>query len=926
MDFRSLKDKLGNMNPLEKLAAALPKLPFDALESMLADFASAFTQGNRLITLQIGDGKTYNNRLLPQSIEGEEALSESFRYEVTCLSPDAFIPLDGLPGLDAQIDILCSGGGIPGLGAGDAGQVTRCGLITEAQALPSDGGFAKYKLTIEPPVALLRHRRTSRVFQDVSVPEIVEQILTEHINANTAIGRVLKLKFDLFKQYPPRSYCLQYRETDLAFIERLLFEEGIAYRWEHELGNVATCKFIAFDDLWGLPEAIQGTVRFHRAEATEAEDSLTEWAHARRAGPSRTGLASYDYKPVLTFEAGCGSHMGPAEDEDGSLPAEASLEDYDAQTLYYGTDAGDLHRYTSLRQDAHDRQKGGYWAQGNLRGLVAGEWFRLAGHPSFDGMPREECEFVACELKFSAHNNLPQKLSNRLASLLPPVGATVLGRPQAEGDSPKPYWVDISTRKRGLPLTPAYAHTRHARPTAYGIQTATVTGPRGEKEVYTDEFGRIKIQFHWQRAKEHPSFGADFDERSSCWVRVSYPSAGAAWGSQFIPRIGQEVLVSFIEGDIDRPVITGAIHNGEQTNPWFSGAGMLPANRALSGIKTKEFYGTQYGELLFDDTQDQVRTKLSSEHGMAQLNQGFLTHPRRDGEAGPRGDGFELRTDRHGAVRAGEGLLLTTEAQLGAAGMQLGREQALTQLEAARQTSRNLSDAAARQNADAAEIGPATLNEEGQEESKTSSGHLDHLTEAVRAWEAGTNTDPEGKSATGGQPGRQAVLLMNGAEGIGLTTPQEMVLASGQDLYTVSQRDTIQSTLRRWAHNVGKKASLFVHGIAGKFNLKLITAKGHAMLWAQSGDVEVTGEQNVQLAASKQKLTALAGEELLIACGGAYIRLKGGKIDIHAPGQVDVKTAGLNISGPAGMDVDGPIIGPARLKEEGLSRLTNFSG
>ena len=627
--FGSFTNSLANMNPLERLAAALPKLPFPALESMLADFASAFTQGNRLLNLQIGDGKTYGNRLLPQSLEGREALSEPYRYELICLSPDAFIPEDGLLGLGAQLDILTGGGGLFGAGGEP---ITRGGLITEVHVLPSDGGFAKYKLIIEPPLAPLRHRRTSRVFQDLSVPDIVQQILNEHSAANPAIAGILKVEFDLWKRYPPRSYRLQYRETDLAFIERILFEEGIAYRWEHALGNVATCTFIAFDHPHGLPQAAQGTVRFHRAAATEAEDSLTEWAQARRIGPSLASLATYDYKPVRTVEVG---HAGDA-DEGRNIRAEAHLEDFDAQTLYYGTGDTGLHYYAILRQEVHDRQKGGYRAQGNMRGLIAGQWFQLSGHPALDKLPAEEREFVACALEFAAHNNLPQSLSNRLSSPrpfgAPPVGATVPGRPQ----TPPPYWVSISARKRGLPLTPAFAHTRHAKPTAIGSQTATVTGPPGE-EVYTDEMGRIKIQFHWQRMKEHPAFGANLDECSSCWVRVAYPSAGAAWGTQFIPRIGQEVLIGFIEKDIDRPIVTGVIHNGEHVNPWFNGAGSLPANRAISGIKSKEHHGTQYGQVVFDDTKDQVSTAVSSEHGKTQANLGFLTTPRRDGEAEPRG-------------------------------------------------------------------------------------------------------------------------------------------------------------------------------------------------------------------------------------------------------------------------------------------------
>jgi len=889
MVFGSIKSTVTNgissLNPLEKLSAFLPDLPFESLEKMLASFASAFTQGDRLFKLQIGDGKTFGDRLLPQSVEGTEALSACYKYEVTCLSPDAFIPLNSLLGQAAQLDIITGAGGLLDFDAAPE-DVTRCGLITKAEALPSDGGFAKYKLTIEPPLALLRHRRTSRVFQDISAPEIVEQIVQEHIEANSAIGAALTLKLDLVRQYGPRSYCLQYRETDLEFIARLLSEEGLAYRFAHAGGDAPATTFIVFDDPYGLPEASQKNVRFHRAEATEAKDSITEWTEMRRVRSGQTSLTSYDYKPVYTHEA---SEQSSVDQGDEGIEAEASLEDFDAQTLYYAKDADDLTRYAELRQQAHDREKGGYTAQGNLRQLQAGQWFVLNNHPYFDKFrDQEQREFVACSVSFCAHNNLPGEMLKYL-------------QPKPE-KSPKPYWVKIETRKRGLPLNPSYAHTQLAKPKTQGVQTATVTGP-AEEEVYTDEMGRIKIQFHWQRPKEHQAFGASFDERSSCWVRVVYPGAGDAWGHQSIPRIGQEVLVDFIESDIDRPIVTGVIHNGRQPNPWFSGVGSLPANRALTGIKTKEHHGLQYGELLFDDTQNQVRTKLSSEHGKTQLNQGYLIHPRQDGEGDARGEGFELRSDRHGAIRAGEGLLISTEAKPGATGKQIDRDQAQAQLAAALQKSRILSDAAEHQKADATETGPEERDEEGKKGQKAPNGHLDHLVEAIKAWEAGTNTDPDGKDVAGDQPGKQPVILLSGTEGIGLATPRELVLAAEKNLDMVSQRDTQQTSARRWIHNVGSKISLFVHGIADKVNLKLITAKGHAQMQAQSGDVEITADKNVRINASKQKLTAAAGEELLLNCAGAYIRLKGGNIDIHCPGNASFKSAGHSFSGPASMDV-----------------------
>jgi type VI secretion system secreted protein VgrG len=448
---------------------------------------------------------------------------------------------------------------------------------------------------------------------------------------------------------------------------------------------------------------------------------------------------------------------------------------------------------------------------------------------------------------------------------------------------------------------PDFAHGKYDKPTAEGSQSATVVGPANE-EVYTDDMGRIKIQFHWQRQKEHPEYGAHYDERSSCWVRVVYPIAGAAWGQQFLPRIGQEVIVDFIEGDIDRPLVQGVAYNGRTPTPYFSGAGDLPANKTLSGIKTKEHHGEQYGELLFDDTHEEVRTKLSSEHGKTQLNQGFLTHPRSDGVAEPRGEGFELRTDRHGALRAAQGLLISTEAKPHAHGKQLDRETAQAQLDSAQKIAEEHSYTAQGQKADPTETGPETLDEEGEPQQDAPIGHIDHLAQASRAWEANTNTDPEGNTANE-QAGKQPILLMSAPDGMGLVTPQEMALVAGRNLDTISHRDTQQTTARRWIHNAGKKISLFVHGIAEKINLKFIAAKGHINFWAQSGNVDITAERDIRLHANKKKQQIVGYKEILLSCGGASIRIKDGKIELYAPGTISVKYSNYGKGGPASMTV-----------------------
>jgi type VI secretion system secreted protein VgrG len=841
------------------------------LSTLLSSFASAFNQDQRLLTLELGSGQVAAEQLLPQSLDGEEGVSKAYRYQLTCLSPDGAIELKTLLGQSARIGI-----------ADAQGQETiRCGVVSQARLMGSDGGFTQYGLTIEPPIALLRHRRTSRVFQDLSVPDIVQQIVREHQAANPVFARAQAIEFKVGPAQP-RSYCLQYREDDFSFIVRLLHEEGYAWRFEHIDGDAPQVKLAVFDDAYSLPPAEVERVRFHRSDATEEEDGLTDWNASRQIVPGNVALATFDYQPVSTQHTGDSSQIDQGQ---GGQALQSSLQDYDPQGLYYAGDADQLSHYARLRQQAHDLQAKQFEGGGSIRGLTAGQWFRLDDHPAHEADSHEQREFVVTGQTLQVRNNLPTDLK----AILP-----------AGDKTDAPFATRIQAQRRGIPLTPAYAGTQSAKPTSLGVQTATVVGPAGE-EVHTDAQGRIKVQFHWQRPDEHPTIGAGLDDKSSCWLRVAMPSAGAGWGHQFIPRIGQEVLVDFIEGDIDRPVITGVLYNGSHPTPDFSGAGSLPANKTLSGIKSKEHQGGGYNELLFDDTPGEVRAKLSSEPGKTQLNQGYLAHPRSNGKAQPRGDGFELRTDHHGAIRAAHGLLLSTEAQNGAGGKQLAREHAQSQLDAALSLSQALAETATGQLADTMETGPDEIGPDNAKAGKKPDGHLQHHADALKAWEAGTNTDKDGKTAKE-QAGQQPLLVLSGPAGIVSATEQSQTLSAGQNLNLVAQRDANHTTGRRWLHNVGQHISLFVAGVKDKVALKLIAAKGKVQVQAQSDAMELTADKDLTITSAKQTIHVNAKQEILLTSGGAYIRLKDGKIELHAPGTISIKGASHNFSGPAQMN------------------------
>ncbi|WP_083370017.1 type VI secretion system Vgr family protein [Chromobacterium sphagni] len=847
------------------------------INQLLASFASAFSQANRHLTLAIAGDQVGAEQLLPHQLEGEEGISQPYRYTVECLSPDGGIELKTLLGQPARIGITDANGG----------ESVRCGVISQAKLLGSDGGFAKYGLTVEPPFALLRHRRSSRVFQDLSVPDIIKQIITEHQAANPAFARVqtLDIKVD---QAQPRSYCLQYRESDYDFIVRLMHEEGYAWRFQHIDGDSPQVLLVVFDDAYSLPASPLERVRFHRADATEEQDGLTDWQAARQIVAGGVALASYDYQPTSTSHS---SDTSQVDQGQAGQALQSSLSHYDAPGLYYASDADQLSRYAQLRQQAHDLQAKAFTGNGAVRGLQAGEWFRLDDHPAHDGDSHEQREFVVTQQRIHARNNLPGDLTQQLQAAAPGLGL------MAADSTGTPFQTEFQAQRRGIPLTPAYADTPHAKPTSLGKQTATVVGPAGE-EIHTDQYGRVKVQFHWQRPKEHPTIGAGMDDKSSCWLRVTMPSAGAAWGHQFIPRIGQEVLVDFIEGDIDRPLVTGVLYNGSHPPPDFSGAGSLPANKTLSGIKSKEHQGGSYSELLFDDTPGEVRAKLSSESGKTQLNQGFLTHPRSDGKAQPRGEGFELRTDNHGAIRAAHGLLLSTEAQNGAGGIQLAREHAQSQLQSAVALSQALAETATAQLADAMETGPDGIGEGNTKSGKKAKGHMLHQLDALAAWEAGSNTDKDGKTAKE-QTGQQPQLILSAPAGIASLTEQSQTLATGTNLNLVAQRDANHTTGRRWIHNVGKNISLFVTGVKDKVAMKLIAAKGKIQIQAQSDAMELTADKDVTITSAKGFVHVAAEQELLLVSGGAYIRLKGGNIEVHAPGTISIKGASHAFSGPA---------------------------
>ncbi|WP_233702087.1 type VI secretion system Vgr family protein [Iodobacter ciconiae] len=333
-------------------------------------------------------------------------------------------------------------------------------MVSQAQLLGSDGGFAKYKLTVEPPFALLRYRRTSRVFQDLSVPDLIKQVLAEHQDKNPVFASVQTLDFKLSGNYPPQSYTTQKNESDYAFLCRIMQREGLSWRFVHLAGDSPQVQLVIFDDAYAIPEASDSHVRFHRADSTEEDDALTDWTTQRQLRSSSVALASFDYKAVKTNQSFDDSAVDQGE---GGQQIQSSFEDYGSLAHYYANNAEDLSHYAQLRQQSHDQAKKSFSGLGTLRSLQAGQWFRLDDHPAHEWDEAEKREFVVTELKFTANNNLPVDLTQQLLMLAP---GLLAGSNPADAAENAPYQADFSAQRRG----PPHAMTKAASPVALGYK------------------------------------------------------------------------------------------------------------------------------------------------------------------------------------------------------------------------------------------------------------------------------------------------------------------------------------------------------------------------------------------------------------------------------------------------------------------------
>ncbi|RBB10096.1 type VI secretion system Vgr family protein, partial [Xanthomonas oryzae] len=386
----------------------------------------AISQDGRTLELQFaGQNAPHPNLLFPLRLQLTWALSEPFTADVTCLSQSSAIELKTLLGQRAGITIRHHDG-----------ERKVNGVVTAVRQLGADGGFSSYRLRIQPALALLAYRRTCRIFQDVSVPDIVAQIVQEHRASNPPIAASFRLDQQLRQTYAPRSYCTQFDEDDLGFIHRVLAEEGINYTFVFADDQGApTHTLVLFDDVNDLAQASPARIGYRRAEDATPADSLLAWQGERQVMTSATALVSYDYKPAASSNADDRSVIDQGEE---GRAASATLRDYSALSHYYASDSAEYARYAQVRQTWHDQRAKTWYGGATTPGLEVGTYVEIADHPSLAQDSSEQRQFVVTEQFLDITNNLPADMTRQLPSGLLGLSSADVSPPPSLAAVPPP--------------------------------------------------------------------------------------------------------------------------------------------------------------------------------------------------------------------------------------------------------------------------------------------------------------------------------------------------------------------------------------------------------------------------------------------------------------------------------------------------------
>jgi type VI secretion system secreted protein VgrG len=816
--------------------------------------------------------------------------------------------------------------------------------VTAFEKLGSNGGLTRYRLELQPWLAFLAHRRDTYHYHDCSVFDILDEVFSDYIQAGSLRA---DWRYDVAQRadYPVRSLTTQWEETDLAFVERLLAEEGLFYWFEHNLDRHT---LVIADHADAYSVNIQGSVRFHRSDATEKSDSVQSWQAGVELTTDGATLLSWDYKTLSSRgvdAASAGVVLGSTQVVPAGLRHNVPLAPYAYVNTHHGQRLAERHvQSLEVRQGLHH-------AQGSVRTWAPASTFTLTQHSSAGDAP-----YALIAVAHRARNNFNDTLGAGQARLF----EQLLGPIDAAADHYRNQASVMPATQVWRPLHHLHGKALYPRPYITGAHTAVVTGTGAP--THTDRDHRIKVQFPWQRGSRsastlaHPS-GQDNAPGSASlgtWVRVLTPDAGSNWGAVFVPRVGQEVIVGYLEGDPDRPVVLGAVYNGQgQANApmnqvslgpmshtgnapaWFVGDQGAHAHTAvLSGLKTQELPDSPsgqggYNQLVWDDTPGQTGTRWQTTQAFSQLNLGHLHHQSDNQRQAALGHGIELTTQASGAVRGGSGVLISADARAQAASHHLDSREAKGALQQAHSLSVALQDSA---QAQAAGV-PGKSSEQHQHDRT----QLQRLEQDLSGTYSGSAQEHFGGGAGSVTAWTQAHLITSAPAGIAQLTAGSAVHVSGQHSVQVAGLDLNALAQGDSSTVVGEGISWYTVGQVQHPNkpqqqtgARLHAATGQVKVQAQNAESRLTAAQDICVVSTQSNVEVQAPRaELLLAAGGAFIRIQGGNITLGAPGSIQVSGAQTVYTGPASMNASvslakGELRGCSVQQSQGLDAIADF--
>ncbi|MFP1860827.1 type VI secretion system Vgr family protein [Lonsdalea quercina] len=735
------------------------------------------------------------------AFEGNEALSTPFSYRIEFTSADHAISKEmmlmkaGSLRLQAPVD---QGFGIK------VQQPVRViqGVVTGFERLSTSKDETHYALTLRPRLALLDRSHQNAIYQDMSVPQIVEKILRERHNL-----RGQDFLFSLSKEYPRREQVMQYGENDLHFITRLLGEVGIWFRFTTDTRlNIDVVEFC--DGQQGYEKGLTLPSIPPSGQHSEGVDSVWGMESHHNVVQKQVSTRDYNYRQAT---------------EDMNTQVDATRGD---STTY-----GDAYHYADnylTPGSAYDRNPA----------PESGAFYARIRHERYLNGQTQTHAITSCPT-LSPGMLLNVTGGYEVAEVFAQGVVITAMHSHARRDR------DFEVHFDGIPDSPDFCFRPEpgSRPVMAGTLPARVTSTT-ENDTYghIDKDGRYRVNMLFDRDNWETGF-------ESLWVRQSRPYAGDTYGLHLPLLAGTEVAIGFEDGNPDRPYISGVLHDSAHGD-----------HVTIQNYKRNVLRTPANNKIRLDDNRGQEHIKVSTEYGgKSQLNLGHLV----DSEKQQRGEGFELRTDSWGAIRAQKGIFISADGQAKAQGQVLEMQAALKELEAARQTTEGLR----------------------------------HAAQAAMAELADVTTQTEMMNQTLNSLKQQA-LLMSAPSGIAQVTPASLQMSAGENIITTAGKNADFSIAQRFTLAVGEILSLFAH----KLGIKMYASEGKIDIQAQSDALNLFAEQQLSVSSSENSVVISAKKDILLNCGGSYIKINSGGVEVGTAKNVTMKCIAVQQQPAASMN------------------------